>query len=221
MEITWQLSPPRLPPCRLLPFFHVWKNRRPSRDWRPAKWQDCQSSFEQAEASQVSQNHSALISLFLFTSQNVLLPLIALVSAAGTGNPLLPLLVCFPCLPPTSVFSQTRRLLAFLHPFCRISVSASVAWAQPTNLPTASFCRRHKVDIFTHRPTELIHKQTKVKEGGDEEMSASQSNNPPARLPAKHSLFFSPLLACKAHLLEAALDAISNSIPFLNLPESF
>lgn len=82
---------------------------------------------------------------------------------------------------------------AFAPLLLRLSFRGSGMSSAHYNLPTTSLCQRHKVDMFTYRPTELIHKQAKVKEGGDEVMSASQSNKPPARLPAKHSLFFSLL----------------------------
>lgn len=68
-------------------------------------------------------------------------------------------------------------------------------------------------------PSHWSFSQTTRAKGGRGCRDVSQPNNQPASLPAKHSSF--PSVSCKAHLLEAALDAISNSIPSLNFPESF
>lgn len=115
----------------------------------------------------------------------------------------------------TSTPSQTYHL--WHHTL--LSGRFSIASPHPATLPTPPFVSSTKLILFTHHPTDLFHKQPALKEGGDAEMSASQSNNQAASLPAKHCSF--PSVVCKAHLLEAALDAISNSILSLNLPESF
>lgn len=135
--------------------------------------------------------------------------------------PLLPLPICSPFLDPSAaliqhVHSQPDIPSLASHPSVRLPLNGISSAHYPSN---TLFCQQHKVDLFTHHLTDLFHKQPKFKERGDAEMSANQSNNHSANLLAKHSSF--PSVSCKAHLLEAALDAISNSIPSLNLPECF
>lgn len=73
----------------------------------------------------------------------------------------------------TSTHSQTYHL------WHRTLLSGrfSIASPQPATLPTPSFVSSTKLILFTHHPTDLFHKQPQLKEGGDAEMSASQSNN--------------------------------------------
>lgn len=86
------------------------------------------------------------------------------------------------------------------------------------NLSNTLFCHQHKVDSI-YPPSHWSFAQTTQAEGGNAETSASHQNNQAVSLPTKQYSF--PLVVCKTHLLEAALVAISNSIPSLNLPESF
>jgi len=94
-----------------------------------------------------------------------------------------------------------------------------LCWTEPESLlhPLLSFLQ----SWFYLPNTPLIplfHKQFKLKGGTQRCQLASQATRQPACQP-NMALFL--CLCVKAHLLEAALDAISNSILFLNLPESF
>lgn len=61
----------------------------------------------------------------------------------------------------------------------------SMASPQPTTLPTPSFVRSTKLIYLPTIHTDLFHKQPKLTEGGDTEVSASQSNKQSASLPTR------------------------------------
>lgn len=111
---------------------------------------------------------------------------------------------------------SARHAIFGIVPFC----PTASQWHQLSPLPFQHPLLSAPQSWSIYPPSaDLFHKQPQLKEGGDVEMSARQSSNQSASLPAKHCSL--PSVSCKAHLLEAALDAISNSIPSLNLPESF
>lgn len=127
------------------------------------------------------------------TLRTTVLPfsLISLMSTFGIHIPLLPLLICSPflhCSPALiqHVHSQPDIPSLASHPSDRRLLNAISSAHYPSN---TLFCQK-QVDLFTHHPTDLFHKQPKLKEGGDAEMSAIQSDNHPASLPAKHTASF-------------------------------
>lgn len=73
----------------------------------------------------------------------------------------------------TSTQSQTyhlwhQTLLSGLNLF-------SIASSQPTTFPTPSFVTSTKLILFTHHPTDLLHKQPKLKEGMQRHQPATET----------------------------------------------